>query len=140
MEESPLKRRVALFLLVGGASTGIQFALLWWFIHSLESTLIAIILAVELSVLFNFTLNRFVTWYDRFEDYSKLHSVKGFIFLFILFNMLTPSIWLKLFGIPVVSGMLEIHPITIAVVLEGVGVVINYLLADKLFFGHLSRL
>lgn len=134
------KHRLTLFLLVGGLSSGIQFVLLWWFVHATRHELSAITLSVELSVLFNFTLNRTITWKDRFVGYTRWQSVRGFVPLFVLFNAVTPSIWIKIFGIPVISRILGIHPVLIAVPLEGLGVIVNYWLADKLFFGKFRRL
>lgn len=136
-KEKPLyTERFSDFLLIGGISTSLQFVLLLELSRRVD-IFYATGAAVIGSAFLNFFCNFFYTWRDRFDDLSRREKAVCYMPLFIVFLLTTPTLYLKIFGI----GELEKFGVPLIVsfaITEVIGVIANFIIADKFLFGAMA--
>lgn len=130
--------RLGNFLPIGGLSTVIQLGLLIVLKFANLSTEVATVCAVMLSVFVNFTMNRHITWKDRFSGLSTRQNYLWFLPLFVVFASTTPTVWLKMGGIPALEHLLGWPVVVSWFLFEGIGSVLNFVGADKITFGAVA--
>lgn len=133
-----LTERLSNFLPIGGVSTVIQAVTLFVLVTNGMTILPATIIAVQASVFFNFTANRLITWNERFVLFTRRQSIGWFLPLFIVFDLTTPSVLLKIVGLTSLEHFLGIPLLLLWILLEGIGTVLNYLGADHISFGVMT--
>lgn len=135
-----LANRLSTFLLIGGVGTVIQFNLLF-LLHGLGVDLImATLIGIQAAALWSFTANRFITWRDRFTNLTSRQSIIWFLPLFLVSDITTVTIWVKVVGIKATVDYFGLPLGLVWVVYELTGTVANYLGADKISFGLMARL
>lgn len=134
-----LVERLSDFLPIGAASTIVQATILFGMKARGTSTIQATALAVGVSVFVNYVANRQITWKERFSRLSFTQNVMWFLPLFLVFVAFTPTVFMKTAGIPYLESLGL--PVSRAwLIFEGLGVVANFLGADRLSFGLVVRL
>ena len=131
-------QRLSDFLPIGGLSTLLQAVTLFVLLKEGEPVIVATIVAVEMSALFNFTANRFITWKERFDGLSRRQSIVWFLPLFVVFNLTTPTVFIKIIGLNSLQYFLGIPILASWLLFEVMGTVLNYIGADKISFGTIA--
>src|SRR5262249_53453499 len=105
---------------------------------------VAVVTSIEVTVLLNVAANMFITWGDYLQGLTTRERLLWFGPLLIAFQLLTPTIPLKLVGASLLSRWLPVSPLAIVALFELIAVVVNYCAADllfsRIFAGFLHRL
>ncbi len=136
---SPLLRRAIWFGSVGALSAAVQLALLTILVNSGFTVPAATIVAVHTSALLNFSLNYSVTWRDRFSHLSRPERRAWFLPLYIVFVLTTPTLWLKILGISLLGDRIGGSLVFSWMITEALGAALNFIGADRISFGAMSR-
>jgi putative flippase GtrA len=135
-----LVERVSDFLPIGGVCTLFQACLLFLLKQEGASTIAATTVAVELSIVLSFILNKRITWKDRFQGFSPRTLFLWTPLVFLTFNALNPAVYTLIVGLNTLEKGLGI-PFFFAWSISQLGTItVSFLGIDRVAFGLIPRL
>ena len=143
------------FIIVGASSFVINLAAIWLFIHILDRVHlvdklaeilpieqkdklgadIANIIAIEISILFNFFYSRRWTWNHIEKHHGRMLAYQCFKFHIAIL----PGFIIRALLFPILSHVFKIHYIVNTMIGVAISMVLNFLLYDKIVFTGKKR-
>lgn len=128
------------FVPIGGVTNILQGVIFLLLLFGGSGVFTATFVSVLLSALFNFVANRLVTWRHEFVGLSRKQNALWFTPLFLAFYVSTPTVIMKNVGINSFDFFFGLHPFVAWVIFSGVGLFANFLGADLISFGVITRI